>query len=138
MALHDANIKRFGQWWKRSVRSGHAYAEGFTRHRHEPGKYCARQVRSGLVWGVILPALALGLLVPSRGWSSILLASYFVLALRVSRSSRRRGFPPADARLYALSCVLGKFPVAYGQVRFWAGRALGKRSRLIEYKRAGS
>ena len=135
MALHDANMTRAGQWWKRCVRSGHAYAEGFTRHRHEPGRYYAKQVRSGLVWGAIVPVLALGLLWPSGGWSSILLASYLVLALRIFRSSRRRGLSPGDARLYALSCTLGKFPQAFGQLRYWVKRAQGKRSALIEYKR---
>ena len=28
MALHDAAITRFSQWWRRHVRSGYAYAEG--------------------------------------------------------------------------------------------------------------
>jgi GT2 family glycosyltransferase len=27
MTLHDAAMTRFGQWWKRNVRNGHAYAE---------------------------------------------------------------------------------------------------------------
>jgi GT2 family glycosyltransferase len=138
MTLHDANITRFGQWWRRSVRSGHAYAEGFSRHRREPGKYCAKSVRSNLVWGAIIPCLALALLAPSRGWSSILLASYLVLGLRISRSSRRGGLSRPDARLYAVFCVLGKFPSAYGQLRYWVRRLAGKRSALIEYKRAGS
>jgi GT2 family glycosyltransferase len=138
MGWHDANITRFGQWWKRSVRSGHAYAEGFTRHSHEPGRYCAREVRSGLIWGAIVPALVLGLLWPSGGWSSILLGSYLVLALRIFRWSRRRGFSAADARLYTLFCVLGRFPSAFGELRYWAQRAVGKRSALIEYKHAGS
>ncbi len=138
MGWHDANIKRLGQWLKRSVRSGHAYAEVFARHRHEPERYFARQVRSGMIWGVAVPALTLGLLWPSGGWSSILLGSYLVLAVRIFRFSRRRGFSPADARLYTLSCVLDRFPSAYGQLCYWARRALGKRSALIEYKHAGS
>ena len=28
MTLHDMAMTRFGQWWKRTVRAGHAYAEG--------------------------------------------------------------------------------------------------------------
>lgn len=32
MTLHDAAMTRFSQWWKRSVRAGHAFAEGATRH----------------------------------------------------------------------------------------------------------
>ncbi len=28
MTLHDAAMTRFSQWWRRSLRAGHAYAEG--------------------------------------------------------------------------------------------------------------
>ena len=28
MTLHDAAMTRLSQWWKRSMRGGHAYAEG--------------------------------------------------------------------------------------------------------------
>jgi GT2 family glycosyltransferase len=134
MTWHDADIRRFGQWWKRAVRGGHAYAEGFTRHRGGKEKYCAKQVRSNLAWGIFLPLAALGLAVPTGWLSAILLAGYLVLALRVVQSSRRRGLPPAAARLYALFCVLAKFPSAWGQLRYWFGRLVGKRSKLIEYK----
>ena len=38
MSLHDAAIDRFGQWWRRCLRSGHAEAQGAARHgwRHDP------------------------------------------------------------------------------------------------------
>jgi glycosyltransferase involved in cell wall biosynthesis len=32
MTLHDAQITSIGQWWKRAVRGGHAYAEVFWMH----------------------------------------------------------------------------------------------------------
>ena len=32
MTLHDAALTRFGQWWRRMVRSGHAFAEGAALH----------------------------------------------------------------------------------------------------------
>ena len=32
MTLHDANLLRFGQWWRRMVRAGHAFAEGAALH----------------------------------------------------------------------------------------------------------
>jgi glycosyltransferase involved in cell wall biosynthesis len=137
MTVHDANITRISQWWKRSVRSGHAYAEGFTRHRREPGGYYASQVRSNLAWGAALPVLVAGLALPSGGLSGLLLAGYAVLGLRVFKACRRRGFSASDSRLYAWFCVLGKFPAAYGQLRYWTRLALGRRSALIEYKSVG-
>jgi glycosyltransferase involved in cell wall biosynthesis len=136
MTLHDANITRFDQWWRRTVRGGHAYAEGFTLHRHEPGGYCAKQVRSNLMWGTILPLLCLALLWLSPVLGALILLGYPLLALRVFRSTRRRGLPRRDAWLFSLFCVLGKLPSSYGQLRYWAKALLGQRSTLIEYKRS--
>jgi GT2 family glycosyltransferase len=138
MMLHDACMTRFGQWTRRTLRSGHAYAEGYTRHRKEPGRYYGKQVRSDLAWGVLLPLLALAPAWPTSGLSLLLLAGYPVLAWRVARYMRRRGFPARDARLYAFFCVLGKFPSAYGQLRYGWRRLLGRRSTLIEYRRIGT
>ena len=135
MMLHDAAMTRFAHWCRRVVRSGHAYAEGHLRHWGEPGRYYAKQVRSNLAWGVLGPLLAVGLAHPSRGLSLALLAGYPLLALRVFRSARRRGMATADASLYAVACVIGKVPSAYGQIRFWFKHLLGRRSELIEYKR---
>ena len=136
MTLHDANIHHFGQWWRRAMRAGHAYAEAVTLHGRKPGRYGVKEVRSNLAWGVALPLMCLGLaLSPWRLLAVLLLLGYPVLALRVFRSSQRRGLRGVDARLYAVACVVAKFPMAYGQVRFWTKRLMGSRSSLIEYKR---
>jgi glycosyltransferase involved in cell wall biosynthesis len=134
MTLHDANMLRFMQWWRRSVRGGHAYAEGFTRHRREPGKFWAREARSNLFWGAMIPAVVLGLAWPLKGLSLIMLLGYPLLTLRIIRSIRSRGMTKREARIYALFCVLGKVPSAYGQIRYWLRAARGQRTSLIEYK----
>jgi glycosyltransferase involved in cell wall biosynthesis len=134
MSTHDANLLHFRQWWRRMVRSGHAYAEGFARHHREPGRHHAREMASNLAWGALLPLLILALLWPTRGLGALLLLAYPLLSLRVYRSSRRRGRNARDARLYAIFCVLSKLPSAYGQLRYWVMAALGKRSGLIEHK----
>ncbi len=138
MTLHDANITNFWQWFRRTLRSGHAYAEGFALHRREAGGYYRRQVCSNLVWGAMLPLGVLALAPPTGGASLFLLLAYAWLGLRVYRGIRRRGVPPAHARLYARYCVLGKIPSAYGQIRYWLGHIFGKRSAIIEYKRTDS
>lgn len=135
MAWHDAAMTRFGQWWKRMVRSGHAYAEGYAMHGRGPQRYGARESRSIWFWGLALPLLALGLAWWARGWSLLLLLGYLALAWRISRHQRRsRQVSSSEARLYAMFGVLGKFPQLVGQLRYWAGRMLGRRSPLIEYK----
>jgi acetolactate synthase regulatory subunit len=134
MTLHDAAMYHFGQWWRRTVRSGHAYAEGYTRHRHEPGRHWAKEVRSNLVWGGVLPLVCLSLLGAAPALGLLVAAGYPVLALRVYRSTRRRGFDVRDAVVFSVACVVGKLPSCLGQLRYWAKSALGQRSGLIEYK----
>jgi hypothetical protein len=56
--------------------------------------------------------------------------------MRIYRRLRRDGRPPGDARLYAVFCVLGKLPAMAGQSGYWLNRLRGRRSTLIEYKRA--
>lgn len=137
MTLHDANITRLGQWVRRTLRSGYACAEAFTLHRKEPGAYYRKQMISNFVWGAALPITALGLAVPTGGMSLLLLCGYAVLGFRIFAASRRAGQPAAGARMYALFCVLGKIPSAYGQLSYWVGSLFGNRSTIIEYKGVG-
>ncbi len=138
MTLHDAARTRFGQWWRRAVRAGHAYAEGAALHGDPPERHWVREVRSNWLWGVAVPLVAVGLAWPTTGWSLLLFAGFVVLAWRVWQHGRRRAWPAADALAYALFAVLGKFPMAVGQLQFVVSRALGRQSRLIEYKGAAS
>jgi len=134
MTLHDADMTRFGQWWKRNVRGGHAYAEGSSLHGKPPERHWVREARSNWFWGLLVPLLALGLAWPTRGISSALFLAYPLLFWRVRRAMLRRGFAAGDAAPYAFYVTLGKFPQMLGQLKFIVGRIFGRRSRLIEYK----
>jgi GT2 family glycosyltransferase len=136
MTLHDAAIKRFGQWWRRTLRGGYAYAEGAARHRGERERFWVRETRSVWFWGLGVPVVGLGLAAPTGGLSLILFGGYAVLAFRVHGSARRRGLSSHDASLYAASCVIGKLPQALGQMLYWTKRLTGKRAGIIEYKSA--
>jgi hypothetical protein len=135
MTLHDAAMTRFRQWWRRSLRAGHAYAEGAARHGRGPERHWVREVRSNWFWGLAVPVTALALAAPSAGLSLALLAGYPALAARVYLAMRRRGFSSADARVYSIFCVLGKLPQMLGQALYWAERLAGRRAAIIEYKR---
>lgn len=135
MAFHDAAMTRFSQWWQRNVRAGHAYGEALARRPDDPAMQARGQVRSIALWGVALPAVSALFAAPTLGGSLLLpAAGYPALAVRVYRDMRRRGFAKDQARLYAGFCVLGKFPQAYGLLRFEALRLRGHESRLIEHK----
>lgn len=135
MTRHDAQMTRFGQWWKRSQRAGHAYAEGSWLHGREPERHWVKESRSIWLWGLIVPLLALGLVLPTRGLSLVLLAAYPLMMYRIYRYyMQQQKLKAKDAWTYALSCVLGKFPQVQGQIQFHLGRLLGRRQDLIEYK----
>ena len=128
-------MTRLSQWWRRAVRSGHAYAEGAALHGASPERHWRRARRSIIFWGVGVPLTALILCWPTRGLSLTLVAAYPVLAARIYTRSRAGGLPVRDASLYAAFCVLAKFPQAVGQLEYLASRMLRRRRQLIEYKR---
>ncbi len=136
MTLHDAAMTRFGQWWTRNVRAGHAYAEGASMHGRPPERHGAKQVRSNWVWGLLVPALILALAWPLPLVSAVLLLAYPLMWARVFRGERRRGRTMCDARAYSMFVLLGKIPQAMGQLKFAWSRLRGTRSALIEYKGA--
>jgi GT2 family glycosyltransferase len=141
MTLHDAAMTRLGQWWKRAVRAGHAYAQGAALHGSGPTRHGAKQVRGILFWGAVVPA-AIGvgavLAVTAHGWAWWCVAGlgtgYPVLAARIYASQRRAGRSKSDAAVYAWFCVLGKFAQVTGLLRYWTNRLLKRRQTLIEYK----
>jgi GT2 family glycosyltransferase len=134
MTLHDADMMRFDQWWKRVLRAGHAYAEGAWLHGREPEKYWVKESRSIWIWGGFVPLLALGWAGLTQGWSLLLFAAYPLTAFRIYRYGRQRGWGTQDSLLYAGSCVAGKFPNLAGQIKFHWNRLLGRQNQLIEYK----
>jgi GT2 family glycosyltransferase len=136
MTLHDAAMTRFGQWWKRMVRGGHAYAQGAAMHGAPPERHWIRERRRILFWGLLLPLLIVLLAWPTRGLSLLLLGGYGVLYARVAKWARSQQLSDADARLYARHVVLGKFAEAQGLITFCQSKLIGRRTKLIEYKTA--
>ncbi|NET51458.1 MAG: glycosyltransferase family 2 protein [Merismopedia sp. SIO2A8] len=133
MTRHDAQMMEFGQWWKRTRRAGHAFAEGAAMHGKSEQRHWLKETRSIWLWGVAIPLSAFITVGLTQGLSLLLLLAYPVsLAKIVVRSRSAMG--TKAALLYGLSCVLGKFPQAQGAVQFQWNRWTGKHSTLIEYK----
>lgn len=134
MTLHDAAMTTFSQWWRRTLRGGHAFAEGAARHGPRTGHW-QKEVRSNWAWGALLPAFGIGMLAPTLGASGVVAgAAYGALYARILRTCRSRGMSDREAKLYAAFCTIAKVPQAAGQAKYWWGRVRQKRSTLIEYK----
>lgn len=143
MCRHDAAMHRFGQWWQRSRRAGHAYAEGAALHGAPPERHYVAQTRRALLWGLLLPALAaLGLLTAAAGGGLAGLLPALLLLAQWLRLSRRpvpagvNGLPdtPAWRRQRAALSVLGKLAETAGVLTYAWRRWRGQAARLIEYK----
>jgi glycosyltransferase involved in cell wall biosynthesis len=134
MTLHDAAITRFGQWWKRALRCGYAFAHGACLHGRSPQRFCVRETRSVWFWAIMVPVTALALVWPTHFWSLALFLAYPLKAAQLFVGARGRGLSSRLALQYAVFCLLGKFPQALGQIKFHVGRVLGRSSRIIEYK----
>jgi hypothetical protein len=137
MTLHDAGMTHFGQWWRRNVRAGHAFAEGAALHGGPPERHGVRSVLSIAFWAGVVPATALAGAIPTRGASLLLLAGHPLLAARIYRGKRREGSPPRTATLAGVFIVLGKLPELQGILKYGWSRVHGRRSTLIEYKQPG-
>jgi GT2 family glycosyltransferase len=134
MALHDADMTQFSQWWKRNVRGGHSFAQVISVHSQTPKLYQHKERRSIWLWAFTVPLLALGLSWFTHGWSLLLFSGYGVLIWRIYRYQRSQSFTHKDALIYAIFCLLGRFPQLQGQLIFYRNAWLGKRATLIEYK----
>jgi GT2 family glycosyltransferase len=134
MSIHDADMTRFAQWWRRCVRTGYAYANGVHLHGRPPERHFVREVRSILVWGFALPLLILILARPTHGMSLALAAGYGVHYWRIKRYGIKRGWPAAHARLYALACILANVPMLWGLAFYCLRRITRQPETIIEYK----
>jgi len=129
MAVHEAAMNRPAQWCQRQIRSGQARGQEVALHGCSPQRHGGRECISIWFWGLVLPLLALALAGPTHGASLVLLAAYPLLSVRIYVRVRRRGLAAVEAGLYAVACVLGKFPQAVGLVCVHA-ESLGRWLRL--------
>jgi glycosyltransferase involved in cell wall biosynthesis len=134
MTLHDADMRHFRQWWKRTVRSGFAYANRYFLHlgANEP------ELKNALfrvwLWVVAVPAAAALLAAFISPWALSLLSVYAVQLFRSYRSTLKVTGKKGPSLRYAFFNVIGKLPQLVGQVSFYWKRALKRDARIIEYK----
>jgi GT2 family glycosyltransferase len=138
MTRHDAAMARYGQWWRRTLRGGHAFAEDHFRHPED--RSWARQVRSFLIWGGIIPAIIvalaiLGIFAPMLSALALLLILLYPLQVaRLAWRKWRGGAVPGFALASAFFLTLGKFAQTAGWRRYHRNRKAARASTIIEYK----
>jgi GT2 family glycosyltransferase len=127
MTIHDADMHRFSQYWKRAIRSGFGYAQVLNKTWSGAGeKLYKREVASAIFWtmGVMLFALLSAALFGPMG----LMVAPFIWLLQLLRLGRRHGWTKGWHML------VGKIPETVGILSFLSARFAGRRPSAIFYK----
>jgi GT2 family glycosyltransferase len=131
MTRHDAAMLRFGQWWRRAVRSGYGQAEILWLRL--PSRTATREkteVVRALFWAGLVPLLiGAGTL-----FNKAALAGVLIYPLQICQIALRRGGGSADSWIYALFVTIAKFPQLQGNLKYWRQCWRGQSVRTFEYK----
>ena len=132
MALHDAAMTHFNQWWRRTMRGGYAFAEGTYLHGQPPEYHWVKESRRAWIWGLLIPLI--GLLLTSFSWvyGLLLMSLYIFQIARLAIRNQHQGH--SHSWTIAFFMVLAKFPEMLGQIKFQYHRYSGHTTKLIEYK----
>lgn len=131
MGWHDADMTRFSQWWKRSVRGGYAFAEGASLHGASPERHWVIESRRAWLWGLAFPLAILSFAV---AFGAHALLFFVIYPAQVCRLAIRGGRSTYENWACAAFLVVGKFPEAIGLIRYLLARISPRDAKLIEYK----
>lgn len=131
MTLHDASMTRFGQWWRRAVRAGHAYAHLEAMHKGQS----KREIIRAIVYAVLLPVAGIGFLILWPLGLGMVLAIYAISYARTALGlMRNEGLALRTAAHHSVFLTLSKFPNLVGMATFALRRIRGRDMKIIEYK----
>lgn len=130
MTLHDADMHSFGQWWRRAVRAGHAYAHINDQH---PGHFL-RELRRAVFYAGILPIAAIFCLFAAPMGLWLIAAIYAANYVRTARGLRQNGQPLVEALHHSVFLFLSKWPNLIGMSVFYRRKLRKAEMQIIEYK----
>jgi cellulose synthase/poly-beta-1,6-N-acetylglucosamine synthase-like glycosyltransferase len=141
MTLHDLDMHHFQQYWRRSFRTGYAYAQISSMYAKTDDPLWLDKSRKNLVRGIAWALFPVVALAASFLAKSVLPFLLFVLlaTLLIGRTiwNARSKTALWDRRLaYGLHSQLQHIPILLGQIRFWMLKGGRAKSGLIEYKTA--
>ena len=131
MAKHDANMTRFGQWWRRTVRSGYAFAQGAALHGGPPERHWVWESCRAWLWAICLPLAIMICVVLVGAWAWLLLMVY---PAQIVKQTLRSDGTMGHRILVGSFQVLARFPEAFGQLLYLRDRLIARQAQLIEYK----
>lgn len=131
MTRHDAAMKRFSQWWVRTVRGGYGMTEVYWLHRNSRFAIWKRETMRAAFWGGVLPAV-IGVATFIHPFALIGFIAYPLQVCRIAAVRMRSSFRPWT---YALFVTFAKAAEFQGVLLFCWRRLLQRGpAELIEYK----
>ena len=137
MTKHDIAMTSFTQYFRRSIRSGYAYAQVGYRHRNENSKPWLKMSLSTLAYGLALPIVfTVTLIFMSTLWPATILLSlvYLRLIFSMTRYVSKRGYPFGLSLAYTIANIICKTAGAWGVLRYIIHHLTQKQATIIEYK----
>lgn len=139
MVLHDLGITRWSQYWRRTTRTGHAFAEVSTLLRDTATPLWRYDALRNLVHASILVTVfGLGAgasLIAGTFWPFLASLGFLsALVVRTVWKARWKSKQWFSLLLYGLHSQFQHIPTAIGQLSYYYNRWRGRRRHLIEYK----
>jgi hypothetical protein len=131
MALHDAAMLHFSQWWKRSSRAGYAFAQGAYLHGVLPERFGVRESLRALVWGFVVPAVCV---VSGTVFYPVGLVAWSIYPLQTARLLMKTSGSLHDRITLSFFQLLARFPEFIGETMFVWDKVHRQQRRIIEYK----
>ncbi len=138
MTGHDLNMTRFGQYWRRAMRAGYAYAEVSNRFAGTGDPMWSQESRRNLRNGSFWLAWLVGSLALSA-FKSLWILPWFALLIALPARSAWKARSRAPGQkglllLYGIHSQLQQVPILFGQLRYLLDRNSGKQRTRIQYK----
>jgi len=135
MTMHDAAITKFSQWWRRAIRSGHAYAHVAFLHRRDEECYQFKDCLRIWVWGLLIPVLLVVAAFLHTLFIPLIPVLYFIQFLRIYRGGKKSIKNVKIAMWNAWFLLIIKFPQVWGQIIFFSKQITNRKPEIIEYKK---
>ncbi len=134
MTLHDADITRLAQWWKRSLRSGHAYAHGFSMHGMQGDGYCRSSSIKIWLWALIIPIAIFFLTIYVSPYFLLFFCVYIAQFCWIGFRANKKLKNVSHSASYAYFTIISKWPQLIGQLVFMYRKVLQRKFEVIEYQ----
>jgi cellulose synthase/poly-beta-1,6-N-acetylglucosamine synthase-like glycosyltransferase len=139
MTGHDLGIATWRQYWRRSTRTGYAFAE--VSRRFQASSYpmwtaesLRNRNRAIILLALPLAALALALILRSLFPILALALLLAAIILRSGWKARGKTHSPTTLLLYGIHSHLQQIAIYFGQLQYTWNRRQGARSELVDYK----